>query len=273
MKKREIIMDRTGLSAILGKCSTLFCGFKGFSSIKRAKDFLRMVRACLQNIQKQNDELIWAKTWDDTRRGIGWAENLPGISPGRWAVGYNYLYVMTRILSEKEPLSVLDLGLGISSTLISSYFSSKDCDMGTHTIVEQDAEWARFYMKKSKLSRFSEICLQECVEKDFGGCKYNAYKNLKEVVKGRKYTVISIDGPKGSAKHSRRDILSLLPGVLENSWVIVMDDAQRDGERATIAEIKSLLAKNTIGFCEGIYPGMTDCYVIASLDNKFLCSM
>lgn len=234
---------------------------------------LRMVKDYFKNLQNQNYELIWAKTWDDTKRGIEWMEHLPGISPGRWAVGYNYLYVMTRILNEKEPHEVLDLGLGISSTLISHYFEYKNFEDGCHTIVEHDKQWAEFYAIRHTLFSQSKINVLKCVEKEHNHSKYNAYDDLGKVVNGRKYDVISIDAPKGSEKYSRRDVLEFLPNILNPSFVIVIDDAQRHGERMTIAEIEEILTKNNIEFCQGVYPGMTDLCVITSTDNKFLCTM
>ena len=73
----------------------------------------------LKNMKGQTDEIVWARIWDDSKRGMKWIEDLPSISPGRWAVGYNYIYVLTRILNEMKPDRILDLGLGISSTIIS----------------------------------------------------------------------------------------------------------------------------------------------------------
>ena len=74
-----------------------------------------------RSIRRENQELLWARIWDDTKHNLDWIEKMPGISPGRMAVGYNYLYVMTRILNDLKPKHVLDMGLGISSTLISYY--------------------------------------------------------------------------------------------------------------------------------------------------------
>lgn len=57
----------------------------------------------MQQLQSSIEELTYARVWEDTCRNIDWIQDLPGISPGRWAVGYNYLYVMTRILDELRP--------------------------------------------------------------------------------------------------------------------------------------------------------------------------
>ena len=34
----------------------------------------------------QNNELIWANVWHDTKSGIEWMRDVSGLSPGRWAV-------------------------------------------------------------------------------------------------------------------------------------------------------------------------------------------
>ncbi len=234
--------------------------------ISSAKNYLKTIR-------NQNYELIWAKTWDDTKKGIEWIADLPGVSPGRWAVGYNYLYVMTRILNEKEPKSILDIGLGISSTLISQYFIGKSISDGLHDVIEQDKVWADFYSSKHELPDSTKIHISELSEKVYKNSKYFSYSDISSIVKGKKYDVISIDGPWGGEKYSRRDVLEFIPEILSDSFVIVMDDTNRKGEQSTVKAIKKILEENGIKYCEGIYFGMTYCTVITSADNSFLCSM
>ena len=147
---------------------------------------IRRFRDSIKTIQKQNYELIWAKTWDDTRRGLKWMDDLPGISPGRWAVGYNYLYVMTRVLNEKKPRRVLDLGLGISSTLISQYFKGNAITDGVHDVIEQDENWIGFYHTNNRISEATDIHKVDMVEKELQGIRYHAYKDISPIVGGGK---------------------------------------------------------------------------------------
>lgn len=225
-------------------------------------------------IRNQNYELMSAKKWDDTIRDIEWMQDLPGVSPGRWAVGYNYLYVMTRVLNEKAPKCVLDFGLGISSTLISQYFKFNGIEEGQHDVIEHDKDWCEFYCVKNRISDATIINMVECVEKEYAGVKYQAYNDISGVVANKKYDVISIDGPKGGLeKHSRRDVVEFLPDILNESFVIVIDDSQRRGEKATILEIKNKLKASEIDFYEGVYPGMSECTVIVSVDNKYICTL
>ncbi len=183
---------------------------------------------------------------------------------------------MTRFLVEMNPKSVLDIGLGISSTLFSHYFNYHQFRNGNHMIIENDNQWVDFYIKNHSLSSFSKIILLECVKKKYNNYIYNAYNNFKNALEGKKFSVLSVDGPAAwdePYKYSRRDILDIIPYALEDSFVIVMDDCNRKGEKATIADIETLLYKNHIEYYKGIYLGMTDCCVLTSADNKFFCTL
>lgn len=231
---------------------------------------IKRIKEKIKKIEGTGDELLWARIWDDTCKGIDWITDLPSISPGRWAVGYNYIYVMTRVLDSIRPHSVLDLGLGISSSLISCYFKFFDYEDGLHTIIEQDENWVKFYTQINKLPDTSEIHVCECVEKSYKDCKIYAYKDFANVVKNKKYSVISIDGPWGSDRYSRRDIIEVLPDILEDSFVIILDDTNRRGEKDTIKEIEQILRLNNIEFVNGWYSGLTDCNLICSKSLRFL---
>lgn len=227
-------------------------------------------------LQNKQEEMIWANVWHDTIRGIDWLSDLGSLSPGRAGVGYNYLYVMTRILEEKKPNSILDLGLGISSTLISEYFKKYGNDSSEHIILEHDKSWGAFYTNNHRLSDKSIIVYQEREVQNEGKNDYYAFKKeqLKLALRGKRFSVISIDAPAGSLKkHSRRDIISLIPDILEDSWVILMDDAERLGEKTTINDIKAVLKKNQISFKEGLYKGVSYVNILTSEDNAFLCTL
>lgn len=133
--------------------------------VRKIIDFVRWV--WIQT--KQNYELIWCETWHDTMRGMEWIQELPSVSPGRWAVGYNYMYVMTRILDAMKPHHVLDLGLGVSTQLFSTYFSYFGYDDGLHLIAEHDENWIKFYEIEKGLSPASTIKRQKLVKKKMGG--------------------------------------------------------------------------------------------------------
>lgn len=230
----------------------------------------------LKSLRDQNEEILYASIWRDTLRGIPWAESLPSISPGRFAVGYNYLYVITRILIDMKPKSILDVGLGISSTIISTYFNSL-AEKGEHIIIEHDKKWADYYLQSHKLSDSSSVVFQELITRTLGNAVYDCYKKegLDEAIKEKKFSVISIDAPIGrpKGKYARRDLLNYIPQILEKSFVIIVDDAGRRGEKNTIIEIEQILKNNGIKYSRSIYYGNSHVCVIASQDNVHFCSL
>lgn len=245
-------------------------GPKNQAKYEKAREYME-----IHEIAKRTSDLMWARIWSDTKEGVDFlcGENF-AISPGRWAVGYNYVYVMTRILDEIQPHFILDMGLGISSTLISKYLTYKKFDDGKHIIAEHDKEWITFYCNQHKLSPYSSVQTQNLVTKSINGTSYYAYENLVKTIGEKiKFQVISIDGPFGSPQYSRRDILDLIPQYLDERFVIIMDDVNREGEKNTISDIEKSLCQNNIKYVKGIYEGMSDCCVIVSENYKFLCTL
>lgn len=198
---------------------------------------------------------------------------MPSLSPGRWAVGYNYLYVMTRILDEIRPEHILDVGLGVSTKLISVYFDFFKFNEGEHIILEHNQQWIKFFENRFDLSKCSEIRHAELETKKYKGKEYPAYHDISKDVQGRKFEVISIDAPYGGEEFSRRDIIEYIPLICSKSFAIVVDDAERKGEQRTIRDIESRLKESKIEFAEGIYRGLSDVVVIASKENEFLCTL
>ena len=71
-------------------------------------DFEKNLSASINNLNRNVNELIWANIFHDATKGCAWLdrENF-AINPGRWAVGYNYFYVVFRILNEFKPKNIL----------------------------------------------------------------------------------------------------------------------------------------------------------------------
>lgn len=235
----------------------------------------RMIRGILYEefevIKNRQEELMYAQVWHDTIVDIPWIKGMSGISPGRWAVGYNYLYVMTRVMDELKPKKILDIGLGISSNLISMYMnyiiSEDELGFGSglyeHTIIEQNKEWYDAFSSQNRLSEVTNVKICECINKEFDGNKIYAYKGFVEAIGTNKYDVISIDGPWGSDRFSRMDIMECLPEVLAERFVIIIDDTERIGEKDLVQEICTKLEANNIEYDLGTYHGFSDCTVIA----------
>ena len=77
----------------------------------------------------------------------------------------------------------------------------------------------------------------------------------------------------GGGYSSRRDIFEFLPGILEDDFVIVIDDYDRIGEQNTVKEIEGILNAKGISYASGIYLGLSNICVITAECNKFLCTL
>src|SRR5688500_5133211 len=133
---------------ILKKIKQLITEFRGRAenlklqneSLKLQNENLKVqnddIKAQNEDIKARNAELEWAHIFHDTIKDKKWLRNL-GISPGRWAGNYSFLYVLVKILSEYKPKKIIEFGLGESSKIVSSFLNN-ELQNSTHLIVEQD---------------------------------------------------------------------------------------------------------------------------------------
>ena len=82
-----------------------------------------------------------------------------------------------------------------------------------------------------------------------------------------------IDAPKGGEGYSRMDVLKIIPQCLPESFTIMLDDYERNGEQNTIKEVLKVLDTHNIKYVTGVHSGEKDVIVITSEDNKFFCSL
>ena len=223
--------------------------------------------------QQNAKELLWADIFNDVSSDSVWLKN-KSFSAGRWAVGYQYLYVVYRILNEVKPDSILELGLGQSTRLISQY-AAYNSEV-QHTVVEHDPNWIHFFQQDFQLAENSQIVQLEREYKSFREDDHVlAFANFKETFAGQKFDFISIDAPLGGEAivYARIDILELLPDCLAESFIIVVDDFNRQGEKNTVKVLEKTLKEYSIAYKKGVYSGQKDCLIICSEDLEFVCSM
>ena len=216
---------------------------------------------------------MWADIFSDVTSNSIWLKN-KAFSAGRWAVGYQYLYVVYRILNEVKPKSILELGLGQSTRLLGQYAAHNP--EVRHTVVEHDLDWIQFFQQDFGLSKNSQIVQLEREYKQFKeDDRVLAFSNFKETFAGQKFDFISIDAPLGGEAivYARIDILDLIPDCLAESFMIIMDDYNRQGEKNMVKVLEENLKENDIIYVKGVYSGQKDCLVICSEDLKFVCSM
>ena len=246
--------------------------FKG----KRGNSIVKSFLVFLKNWERQTREGLWASCFRDATLSSSWFD-LSRISlfPGRWAVGYNYCYVLFRILEEYEPEDILEFGLGESSKIISEYLKNKNIN-AKHIIIEQSREWEESFSKRYTLSKNSKVIVTELSKEENEGIFRFDKARLSESLNNRKFDLISIDAPWGTERKkelSRCDIIPFLPECLKKDFVIIIDDYGRIGEKRTADRIIECLESHGLEVCYEVYKGESDILVISSKGWKFCTSL
>lgn len=219
------------------------------------------------------EEAVWAAIFKDTTKQSIWLRNKV-FSAGRWAIGYQALYAMYRVLNEARPKRILELGLGQSTRMIAQYAAAFD-DV-EHIVVEQDAQWIEFFKNDFSLSERTEILQLDYELSPYRDAEaVRTFRGFREALAGKRFDFIFIDAPLGGdmKQFARIDVLQCLPDCLADSFVMMLDDCERSGEQHTIAEMENVLRENSIEFKRGKYEGAKDIFLWASSDRKFLCTM
>ena len=218
-------------------------------------------------------EAVWAQIFNNTISESLWLKDKT-FSPGRWAVGYPYLYVMYRVLNETRPKRILELGLGQSTRMIAQYAAAfQDVE---HIVVEHDPEWVEFFCNDFPLPKNTKVVMLEREMAPYKDAEaVRVFKGFKETFQGQKFDFISVDAPLGGdmKQYARIDVLNLIPDGLGENFVIMVDDCNRIGETNTVKEIQQRLADYQIGHQTGWYQGEKISVLICPVRMGFLCSM
>lgn len=239
--------------------------------IKKAKQLVEEFRKYQKLQIEQNAELEWANIYRDTVRNRAWLNEL-AISPGRWAGNYSLVYVIIRILSDYKPLKIIELGLGESSKIISSFLKN-ELHNSSHIIIEQSQEWIKSFESRFSLSEKSNILNLEMEKKLIKDFWTDGYKDIQLIIK-EKFDLYVIDGPFGSDRFSRYDICLLGADLdLGNQFIIIIDDYNRLGEQDTATDLVKLLEDKGIKVYIGTYHGNKSQVVIATEKYKYVTSL
>ena len=234
-------------------------------SMKNMQDFFINVQ---HKFSLLNMEPYWANVYHDTILNSVWLKD-KSVSPGRWAVSYIVLYVLFRILDEIKPQSILECGLGQSSKLTIQY---ADAHKAKLMICENNQDWLSFFkLQFPTADKYTKILDTEMVH-IVPEYEYRTYKGFESVIKGKKFNLVLIDGPLGSAHYSRPEILDIVDN-LDKSFVILLDDMNRIGEQETWSMLKSKLTEKNILFKEAIYKSDKQLGLLCSSDLSWLTTL
>jgi hypothetical protein len=237
--------------------------------IRKLKEILNAIRSANENLL-YSKEILNAQIFTSTIENSTWLKN-KSFSPGGWAVDYGVLYTIYRILNDVKPKSIVEFGLGQSSKMIHQYSSYyTDCSAET---IEHDENWIRFF-NNGRIGEYAvNISVHELKKTVFKGHETLGYKDIVNHFGVKKFNLIIVDGPFGSPRYSRHQIIDMVPQNLDSSFCIIIDDYNRPGEKDTFNEICDLLSSNKIEYVTRVYSAIKEHAIICSSDLKFLTSL
>lgn len=215
-------------------------------------------------------ELLKAFVFNNTISDSVWLKE-KSFSPGGWAVDYAFLYTLYRVLNDTKPKNILEYGLGQSSKMIHQYASFyKDVKAVT---LEHDSDWEAFFKENMTGNYSIKIKSLKLKTVKYNSIETLSFEDFEDEIDNQKFNLIVVDAPFGSEHYSRSQILKLVPKRLENSFCIILDDCEREGEKETVQELYNILNTNEIKFLSTFYSGIKDHVLICSDNQKFLISM
>jgi hypothetical protein len=177
------------------------------------------------------------------------------------AANHSLLYLVMRCVRELEPAQILELGAGQTTILLDRAKRALAADFQIRT-VEHDPLWA----EEISLRVGHEIVRTKLSPIAVDGRRINYY-DRGAVADGRRYDFVIVDGPPAftpAMRFDRTGIATLLDDILAPEFVLIFDDAERDGESAAIDMCRRLLKNRGIEFFEGSVSGFKRQHVFAT---------
>jgi len=235
--------------------------------INKIFEIIRENRRNQKEILKYSKELNWANVYHDSIKGIAFLESL-SLNTGRWAGNYAFFYVLKRILTDFSPSSILELGLGESTKFVSAFLDNNKLADCRHLVIEEDKNWLNFFLEQNGQSKETEICVISTETIIVEGNQTKVYSNFEKLI-AQKYDLYIIDGPKGSGRFSRYDLVRIVENVSQgDEFIFLIDDYERLGERETVERAISILDNKGIEIYETVYYGIKNIIIIASEKYK-----
>lgn len=215
-------------------------------------------------------EIYMAHVFRDSIVDVDWLKN-KSFSPSGAAANYSFLYVLFRILNDIQPVNIIEFGIGQTTRLTSQYVSNKNTEANL-IVVEDDEKWLNVIKAQIPVNDRMKFLRLDLETQDYDGIATTFYRELTSCIKDKKFDLIILDGPQGVEGFSRAGILGLIPENLSESFIIIVDDCQRQGEQNTYVEILKKLSSLKINCDHCLYGGLKKQNVIFSPDLAFIKS-
>jgi hypothetical protein len=138
------------------------------------------------------------------------------------AANHALLVVLSRILIEQNPATVIEFGAGQTTHILSKWSEVSGARVIT---VEQDAHWVGEVRRHVK-SASHEIVQAPLRKSRYGDLWYDM-DVLRDALIGAQADLMVVDGPTGSAEWSRAGFIDCFGEIHQPDWMILWDDLHR----------------------------------------------
>ncbi len=193
------------------------------------------------------------------------------------AANPSFQWFLEKCLVICKPKSILELGSGQTTRLLADYFHR---EAGVEVVTLEESEtWRDIMVPQITRNgrhhdyRFLPLAATRFKCNGSGEAIRTTWYNDFAELANRKFDLVLVDGPSTTGPYSRSGVLQLLPHTLSDSFVVVFDDAERAGERMTVAAARRILASFSIPFETFEVHGVKTQVVLCSPKFAFLRSV
>lgn len=162
---------------------------------------------------------------------------VPLPAPTGWAADSDLLTELSRIVLEQKPLTVLELGSGLSSVILSATLRKNG--RGQLFSIDHDTEYAAAtsrLLSQNALNSFAKVLVAPLHTQIIHDYEHIWY-DLSALEIPSRFDLVFVDGPPSvRGARSRAPALDIFWPMLSIGGCIVLDDAERKDEKAMIAK-------------------------------------
>jgi 16S rRNA G966 N2-methylase RsmD len=229
--------------------------------------------AQLRYITKMLDEGYYANLFMLSINDCPWLKQ-KSFSPNGGAANTSFLYRLFKVLELIKPTSILELGIGQSTKLTAQYIAYLNKQAHLH-VIESDQQWLALFAEALPHHEHIHYHQLSTEIRSYSSHTTRAYKNfIQALPTATSFDFVIIDGPMGSTHYSRTNVLDLVEAnKLAESFIIILDDYDRQGEQHTAEELIKLLTQKKIPFQTKTHHGIKTQLLIFSPKYAFIGSV
>lgn len=199
-------------------------------------------RTIIKYIQKYNRRLntaylenFYQINYLDMARRTDWLKVIPLSSPSGGTASFSLLYILLMILSDRNNSKLMEIGVGQSTKLLMQYAEEFNDEL---VLLDDNQYWLNTVVGENTVatSIYSELVSKTVCNHDIRWYKVSP-PNFR-------FDFLLIDGPMAytkDMKYNRLGVLDWIPDILDDDFIIIVDDSGRTGESLLVQKLMNKL--------------------------------